>query len=1010
MKKIRLALMGLLSLCLSLQITAQETFPRNDVQDKRLGAYAFTNATIIVDENTTIENGTLLIKEGKIEAVGTNLRIPNGFTSMDLKGKYIYPSFIDLHTHYGMPKIKRPSGSPFSGPEQLSSKTPGAYNANQAIKAHFNSAEAFKIDKKMAGQMRQQGFGTVLTFHPDGVARGTGAIVTLVDNNENKALLNGAVSAHYSLNKGSSGQSYPFSPMGHIALLRQTYLDAKWYDSHKIKPFSDQSLEAFLQTQNLPQFFEAGGWKNILRADKVGDEFGVQYVIKGGSDAYQRVKEIKASGATLIVPLNFPMGHDVEDPFDAERVSYRDMLSWELAPTNLGVLEKNMVNFVITADDLKNKKDFMGNLRKAIKNGLSEKAALKALTTGPAEVIKMSDQIGSLAKGKVANFLITNGNIFKAKTIIHENWIQGQPHRLSPLSTKDFGGEYTLQINGQAYKMKISGPAKSPKATIVVDDSTNIQVKSKISKDLISLSFQPKKEAKGNIRLSGWAVANGWKGQGQLVDGSWIDWNATSAKGLDKKKAAKKADVDKTANQEIGQVIYPFLAFGQKELPSQKTYLIKNTTVWTNESDGVLENTDVLLKDGKITKVGKNLRAKGATEIDGTGKHLTAGIIDEHTHIAANGINDVATNSSMVRIEDVIDSEDEDIYRALAGGVTAAQVLHGSANPIGGQSGLIKMRWGASPEEMKIKNADGFIKFALGENVKRSRSQRSVRFPQTRMGVEQVFVDAFTNAKEYEKKWQAYEKLSDADKSKTIAPRRDLALETMLEIINKKRFISCHSYVQSEINMLMHVAEQFGFNVNTFTHILEGYKVADKMKAHGVGASTFSDWWNYKWEVRYAIPYNAAIMHKEGVLTAINSDDRNIGRRLNQEAAKSIKYGGMSEEDALKMVTLNPAKLLHLEDRMGSIKVGKDADVVLWTNNPLSVYARAEKTFVDGKIYFDIQEDKQRRKEVQKDRARLIQKMNKAKKGGASMKKGGSSQKMEQHCNSILGLEQSHAH
>ena len=346
----------------------------------------------------------------------------------------------------------------------------------------------------------------------------------------------------------------------------------------------------------------------------------------------------------------------------------------------------------------------------------------------------------------------------------------------------------------------------------------------------------------------------------------------------------------------------------------------------------------------------------------------------------------------------------------MAGGVTAAQILHGSANPIGGQSALIKMRWGASPEEMKIKNADGFIKFALGENVKRSRSNQSIRFPQTRMGVEQVFVDAFTNALEYDKKWKAYLKLSERDKTKTTAPRRDLVHETMLEIINKERFISCHSYVQSEINMLMKVAEQFNFNINTFTHILEGYKVADKMKAHGAGASTFSDWWNYKWEVRYAIPYNAAIMHNEGVLTAINSDDRNIGRRLNQEAAKSIKYGGMSEEDALKMVTLNPAKLLHLDDRMGSIKVGKDADVVLWTHNPLSVYARADKTFIDGKIYFDIAEDKERRATLRKERARLIQKMTAAKKGGAPMKKGGSKMKMEFHCNSILGEETAHEH
>jgi len=1008
MKKIQLLLFFC---CLTVLAVAQETFPRNDVQDTRMGAYAFTNATIVVDENTTIEKGTLLIKEGKIQAVGTNVTIPKGYTSIDLTGKHIYPSLIDLQTHYGMPEVKRPSGNRWSGPEQVQSKTAGAYNANEAIKAHFNGSEAFKIDKKAAGAMRKMGFGTVLTYMPDGFARGTGAVVTLAESNENKVLLKNAASAHYSFSKGSSGQTFPVSRMGQIALLKQTYLDAKWFGSQSPRPFADQSLEAFIANQRLPQFFEAGSWMEVLRADKLGDEFGAQYIISGSTDAYQRIEEIKASRATMIIPVNFPAANDVEDPFDAEKVSYKDMLHWELAPTNTAVLAKNGVTFALTADGLSKKDNFLANVRKAIKNGLTEKTALKALTTTPASLLGMSNQIGNLKKGSHANFLITNGNLFKAKTVIHENWVQGHPYRLSPLSAKDFSGEYALKINGQSYRLDVSGGAKSPKAKIIVDDTTNISVKAKFSEELITLSFQPDKKEKGKIRLSGWTESDGWKGQGQLVDGSWVDWSASATKAAEKKETPKKDKMKKEATTaDLGQVIFPFRAFGTAALPSQQTYLIKNATVWTNEADGVLENADVLLRNGKIAQVGKDLSANGATEIDGTGKHVTAGIIDEHTHIGASAINDVATNSSMVRIGDVIDSEDADIYRALAGGVTAAQILHGSANPIGGQSALIKMRWGASPEDMKIKGADGYIKFALGENVKRSRSSSSIRFPQTRMGVEQVFVDAFTNALEYDKKWKAYLKLSERDKAKTTAPRRDLVHETMLEIINKERFISCHSYVQSEINMLMHVAERFNFNVNTFTHILEGYKVADKMKAHGAGASTFSDWWNYKWEVRYAIPGNAAIMHNEGVVTAINSDDNNIGRRLNQEAAKSIKYGGMNEEDALKMVTLNPAKLLHLDDQMGSIKVGKDADVVLWTDNPLSIYARADKTFIDGKIYFDMADDKTRRATLQKERARLIQKMTAAKKGGAPMKKGGSKMKMEFHCNSVLGEETEHEH
>ena len=271
------------------------------------------------------------------------------------------------------------------------------------------------------------------------------------------------------------------------------------------------------------------------------------------------------------------------------------------------------------------------------------------------------------------------------------------------------------------------------------------------------------------------------------------------------------------------------------------------------------------------------------------------------------------------------------------------------------------------------------------------------------MGVEQVYRDAFSNALEYEQKWDSYNALSRSEKKKTAVPRRDLMMDATLEIINKERFVTCHSYVQSEINMLMKVADDYDFNINTFTHILEGYKVADKMLAHGVGASTFADWWAYKWEVNYAIPYNASIMTKVGVVTAINSDDSEMSRRLNQEAAKSIKYGGLSEQEALKLVTLNPAKLLHLDDRMGSIKVGKDADIVLWSDNPLSIYAKADKTFVDGKLLFDRERQIEIESNIANERSRLIEKMNKSDEPKTPMSAKKPKKKMQ--CDSITGYE-----
>ena len=435
------------------------------------------------------------------------------------------------------------------------------------------------------------------------------------------------------------------------------------------------------------------------------------------------------------------------------------------------------------------------------------------------------------------------------------------------------------------------------------------------------------------------------------------------------------------------------MGYGYKELPKAENIIIKNATVWTSEAEGTLTNTDVLVENGKITSIGKNISAGNAKVIDGTGKFLTAGIIDEHSHIAAASINEGGQSvTSEVRIGDNIDPDDIDIYRQLGGGVTTSHILHGSANTIGGQTQLIKHRWGMDDNELKFAGADGFIKFALGENVKRTPSQSNNRFPDSRMGVEQVQVDAFTRAKDYENALKS-------SNAKNV--RRDLELDALVEIMNKKRFITCHSYVASEIVETMRMAEKFGFTINTFTHILEGYKVADKMKAHGAAASTFSDWWAYKMEVQDAIAYNAAIMNKVGLNVAINSDDGEMARRLNQEAAKVVKYGGLTEEQAFDMVTINPAKMLHIDKQTGSIKKGKDADLVLWSDNPLSIYAKAEKTLVDGVVYYDIEKDAAMRKEIFAERTRLIQKLLDEKKDGGSTTPAKPSMRTVNECESM---------
>jgi imidazolonepropionase-like amidohydrolase len=498
-----------------------------------------------------------------------------------------------------------------------------------------------------------------------------------------------------------------------------------------------------------------------------------------------------------------------------------------------------------------------------------------------------------------------------------------------------------------------------------------------------------------SIRLSGVTNGNTWQGNGVDTSGNMLYWTAT----LIKENVPKKDTSKKKMPLIAGKVTYPFGAYGWETMPVQKDILIKNATVWTSEKDGVLQNTDVLVKNGKIAAIGKDLKSDAAIVIDGTGKHLTPGIIDEHSHIATVSINEGGQSvTSEVRIADNLNPDDINIYRQLSGGVTTSHILHGSANTIGGQTQLIKLRWGVNDTALKFAGADPFIKFALGENVKNTRSINNVRFPDTRMGVEEVLADAFNRARDYEKAMKAYN--NRPKNSKMLPVRRDLELDALVEILNKKRFITCHSYVQSEITAAMRVAEEYGFRFNTFTHILEGYKVADKMKAHGANASTFSDWWNYKMEVIDAIPQNADIMQKVGLNVAINSDDPEMARRLNQEAAKSIKYGDMTEEEALKMVTINPAKMLHVQDKVGSIKVGKDADLVLWNNDPLSIYAIAQKTIVDGIVYFDRERDKLLREQLKSERNRLIQKLSGEKKSGTPMIAAQASEQIELHCES----------
>jgi imidazolonepropionase-like amidohydrolase len=961
-----LLLLFLAVTCCNAAIQAQETFPVNDVDNPKEGCYAFTNATIIKDGTAPLQNATMVIRKGKIEAIGANAAIPKDAILVDCKGKYIYPSFIDVYAEYGIDPVKAEPQNFSRRQYQGVSNTRGAYGWNQAIRSETDMYKIFTVNEAKAKELRAVGFGTVLTHQMDGISRGTGAVVTLANEKENKVIIKEKVAAFYSFNKGGSTQDYPTSLMGSVALLRQNFLDAQWYKTKPATEGVNVSLQSFLDNQSLPQIFESSDKWSDLRADKVGDDFGVQYIIKGSGDEYQRITEIKATNASFILPLNFPQAMDVEDPTDARYVALADLKHWELAPTNPAAMEKANINFALTANGLKDINSFTANLRKAIGQGLSEQKAMEALTKTPAMLAGVYDKVGSLDAGKLANFLIASGPLFAEKTVVYQNWIQGNRYLVKDENWKDIRGKYKLAMNNENYVLEVKIEEGKTTASVIGTDTAKAIIS--INDKLVKINFAFKKDSSILNRLSGVITDSSWSGTGESTAGKWVNWSAVKTGTLNSEDTAKKKKND--TGKSLAEVTYPFNGYGSVAIPMQQTILIKNATIWTSEQEGKLVNTDLLIKNGKITAIGKGLTDAAATVIDGTGKHLSAGIIDEHSHIAsAGGLNECSQSvTAETRVGDIIDPEDMDIYRDLSGGVTSSHILHGSCNTIGGQTQLLKMRWGLNAEQMKFANWDPFIKFALGENVKRSSTQNNNRFPDTRMGVEEVLTDAFTRA-------AAYQKLGPNK-------RKDLELEALSEILNKKRFITCHSYIQSEINVMLKVADKFNFTLNTFTHILEGYKVADKMKAHGAAASTFSDWWAYKVEVIDAIPQNAYLMQQQGITVAINSDDAEMSTRLNQEAAKSVKYANMDELEALKMVTINPATMLHVADRTGSIKVGKDADVVLWSDEPLSIYAKAEKTIVDGVIYFDRDRDQQMREAIAKERSRLIQKMIAAKKGG----------------------------
>ncbi|MEL7533872.1 MAG: amidohydrolase family protein, partial [Bacteroidota bacterium] len=742
LKHLTTLMVALLALAIA---QAQERQPVYQLSKSRPNIKAFTHATIVASSTQTYEDATLLIEDDIIMAIGKDISIPPGTEVIDLKGYWIYPGLIDPYALYGQ-KVER---SRSRGP-QFETKRQGPYHWNEAIKTHESLNEGFNPSSKENEALRKLGFTTAHLAARDGIFRAQGLVLHLGEPDPHSAILSENASLGVSFNKGSSTQDYPNSLMGAVALIRQTILDAQWYEraaaAYRKNPKQtayDQnlSLQAWNETleQGRPVIFETSNFNQSMLALDISQENDLLFVWKSAGDEYRNIEAIKEIIGSYIVPLNFPEAYKIDDLSDAREISMERLRAWELAPSNPARLANANISFALTTDGLKNLKDFYPNLRKAMARGLTEEQALAALTSIPAQILGLEDKIGSLGKGMMADFVISSGNLFSADNKIHEVYVAGQQFENEARPTANMLGHWAWDLGEQQMHLALSGNATSPKAEVYIGKTKKpTPATFKVDGKQFQLQFS---EDEQYYSMRGVFDGERLTGYAQAPSGERSYFEATPAKPKKSKtqtKSAKSKEGPQIGILANSQVPFPLNGYGRLSLPQAEDFVVRNATLWTNTDQGILV-ADVWVEGGKIKAVGQELSVpQGVKSIDGTGKHLTTGIIDEHSHASITQGTNEGTHSvsAEVRVRDAINPGAINLYRHLAGGTTTSQLLHGSANPIGGQSAIVKLKWGNQLEGLLLDNQPGFIKFALGENVKRSNrsSNYTVRYPQTRMG------------------------------------------------------------------------------------------------------------------------------------------------------------------------------------------------------------------------------------------------------------------------------------